>query len=326
MVAKDILLYLTIVASWPQAFFAASLDGTVTPIIQSAPWVSSSGNIAKGIVWLLDGLIAPSGGNVTLELATPVSGPINLNSGGVVLNRDVVCNPGFSLLGNGIINAQGHAVHFSDDVTYGGELTVASDVVFNGHGNHLKLDTTSLVTIASGKKIVFKNMTLTIADGASFALTTGDLIGGLVFDNVIVVWGANYVINDGSICIKNRCRFKGMSAGCVITCKSKGSFTITKNARLLLNYTLTLRHDSEAENNFIFAGQSSELWLAGASFEHSANNSTLRLQDGVIVVSQRSTLAATGTAGYIDLGPLGRQVSLVVLPVASLSKSHVISA
>ncbi len=282
-------------------------------------FASDQNSTASGYIWFQQGFVIAATRSLTLDIEPQINGTIDFNdTGTLILSRDITLGCDASFSNSGTIQGSGFSIHLTNDLIYLGTnktLTFSgTNTTINGNNHVLTIGGSSKFSVASGKILTLKNMTLVLTSTADVF----DVAGTLILDNVRVVLGSTqYTFDTGAVTIKNNCIFTGAS-GAVWTYSSSSNFTILENSQLHLDHDITFKHDSSATTNFIFTDRTSRLLMTGSTFEKT--QSTLTLIKGTIIFDHKSYLKGSGS-GDITLGSAANagadRLYLLFLPAAT---------
>lgn len=286
-------------------------------------FASEQNSTASGYIWFQQGFVIAETRSLTLDIEPQINGTIDFNdTGTLILSRDITLGCDASFSNSGTIQGGGFSIHLTHDLTYGGTnktLTFSgTNTTINGNNHVLTIGGSSKFSVASGKILTLKNMTLVLTSTADVF----DIAGTLILDNVRVVLGSTqYTFDSGAVTIKNNCMFTGTS-GAVWTYSSSGNFTILENSQLHLDHDITFKHDSSATTNFIFTDRTSRLLMTGSTFEKTT--STLTLIKGTLIFDHKSYLKGS-SSGDITLGSAANagadRLYIIFLPAATIDAS-----
>jgi hypothetical protein len=286
-------------------------------------FASEQNSTATGYIWFQQGFVIAASRSLTLDIEPQINGAIDFNgTGTLILSRDITLGSNASFSNSGTIQGGGFSIHLTHDLTYGGTnktLTFSgTNTTIDGNNHVLTITDSSQFSVASGKTLTLKNMTLVLSSTADVL----DIAGTIVLDNVRVVFGStHYTCNTGSMTIKNNCIFIGAS-GYVWTFSSSGDFTILSNSQLHLDHDITFKHDSSATTNFVFTDRTSRLLMTGSTLEKTT--STLTLIKGTLIFDHKSYLKGS-SSGDITLGSTANagadRLYIIFLPAATIDAS-----
>lgn len=290
---------------------------TSVQVLTTQPTLSGTSS-AFGYVWFQAGFKIESDQTFTVDIVPPVSGEIDMNAGTLNLSRDITLGSDATLINSGTIVGNSKAIHLGGDLSYTSgsnkTLTISENLTIDGHQHVLTIGSSNIISIAAGKVLTLKNMTLALRTSAT-AFTLGDATSGLILENVKVLFSDSYTFATGTITIKGFTSFVVGSPE-TFTYSSSGNFTIAANSSLHLDHNITFKHNHAAADNFIFTDRTSRLVLVGSTFESAAR--TLVLQSGTVIADHRSYLKGSGESGNITLGDGTNRLYIIFLPAASI--------
>ena len=267
---------------------------------------------AEGFVWLTGGFLNSATTSLTMTIFPPVMGPINLNSKTLILGADLHLASNVTLTNNGTVEGGGHAIIMHGDLAYASTLTVsASNLIIDGQGHHLDLNGGTL-SIADGKTLTLRNITVDNLGATAFTMSGSS--SKLVLDNATLNFIADETIDNGVVEVygKSALCCGANSGGKTITYSSTGNLTIKKHAELLLDHSITFKHDSATTTNIVLDDATSTLRMTGSTL-YAANAAGITLTKGALIFDHHSALDGKVTLGGATQGD---ELEVVFLPGA----------
>jgi len=251
----------------------------------------------------------------------PIAGPIVMNGGLFNLAKDMsITGTGTYLANAGQFNGNTNALSLPDQVatfTTSGAITIGNaDLVMNcnvtlnalltftnncvveGRGHTLDVTAGGIAVGANSSAVLLKNMILkNVGVGKMYCF---DNTGTFSLENVTCILDAYYSFTQGILEIFDEVKITGLNQ--VFAYQSTQTSTITANATLFFDTTMTFSYASNANNLLTFANNTSYLHLYETTLF--ASNVGLSLTKGALVVDGQCPVqsAATTSAKGILIG------------------------
>ena len=242
-----------------------------------------------GNIWVPFGLTFASGADATINITAPVSGAINLNSGTMTLDGDLILLSDVTFASYGKINGQGNTIEFFDDINLNSVLKFTGDVIINGNNNRPSLGDSGQLLIDSGVTVTLQNLILEgLHDSPKIIMDDTDSV--LSLDNVIAWLDDDYSLTQGELHIHNDVSISG--SGHIFGFESANGCFIDKNSQLSIEHGVTFSYDGAANNYIYMTDDTSHIYLNSCNVY--ANQNGMLLTDGTVLLDGLVTLSADG--------------------------------
>lgn len=266
--------------------------------------------------------LANSSTSAIFDSIFPVEGPINLNGGTLVLNRDLIFRNITTLQGLGVITGQNQVVELShntvslpsnttmfqdttlvlnNDIALSSSITFMGTCTVEGNGHQLVMGTNSGLKVGNNSSLVLRNVTINGIRGTNVqCLNDGAL---LVLDNATWIQNTNSSFVLGTLQFKNDVLFTGTTTFAYQSLKTS---LIYAQSSLILDDGFTFSYDPTrlaSKTLLQFVDATSSLILNGATLATTVTG--LNLTRGSLIVHGDSVFASqTKTIGLniIDNG------------------------
>lgn len=294
---------------------AKSLDGKGidASTFQTSSYAFSDGDYAKGFVWLNGGFSVPANGTITINLPTPISGPINLNdSGKVTLDGNLTLGPNVTIQKGGVINARSSTIYLNADLTIpaGTFIEFTSDTVIDGIGHDIIFEDGTnggyfKINGAAGTTLTVRNCHirgLKNYDGGygSFVFGTSP-DQKLVLNEVVVHMSGNYNFSGGALDIKNSVSLIGTKY--YFADNSEYEITIKKDSEFFIDTRTIFTYDPKIKQKHPTKGMlaklivmedvSSRLFLNGCTL-YLPLTEGLVLTNGHLIIDHKTIVYGNG--------------------------------
>lgn len=214
----------------------------------------------------------------------PVEGPINLNGGTLVLNRDLICRNITTLQGMGVITGQNQVLELSyntnalpsntskfqdttlvlnNDVSISSAITFMGTCTVEGNGHQIVMGANSGLKVGNNSSLVLRNVTINGVSGTNVqCLNDGGL---LVLDNATWIQKTNSSFVLGTLQFKNDVLFTGTTTFAYQSLKTS---LINAQSSLILDDGFTFSYDPTrlaSKTLLQFVDATSSLILHGAT-------------------------------------------------------------
>jgi hypothetical protein len=273
---------------------APIIGGLANQYVYTLPYDFSNERATRelvGFAWFNAGFIASVRRWVILNIVAPVGGVINFNNSqtGFFLKNDLFLGRTVTWINSGCFNGDGHAIVFSNDLSYAARLNFFGDTVLDGCRNVITLERGGIFSVRAGVTVTLRNMTLIMEQGS--ALLLAGATSKIIFDNVTVIWKQNFSFTAGSVECKGACRFVS-SQPVILTFSTPGPLLINAYSNLRLYSQISIEFASREQREPIqFVDRTSILYLAGGEIWSSAQN--VMLSKGTLFVKRGGIIGAT---------------------------------
>ncbi len=306
--------------------YAETLDGTDNSnyVYKGGQYTFPSGNsTALGLVWFRQGFVVFASTELTMDVCFPVNGAIDLNTGTVKLDRDMVLGSDVTLEDSGTIKGEGKAIILNGNLTYPDsgtsktltvDYTTTAETIIDGQGHAFTIADSNTLSVAANTQLTLKNMDFSVL--GTLSMGAGST---LRLDNVRLHLDSDLTIS-GALQVAGQC-----SVSCkrdqTLTYSSSTALAIDSRSGLTLGPSVTLAYT--AASTFTFTDHSSVLTLQGATFDCSKASTTLVLKAGTSIIDHHSYIKSSGSSLGVDLGATGSTDRLYVelMPGAQLDVS-----
>lgn len=219
---------------------------------------SDNDNAIEGFGWFKNGFnLEDSSTTCTFDSVYPVSGNINLNSGTLYLNQDLMFKNYTNLMGLGTIIGNNHSIDICQSISslptntnsfkdtlivLQGDISISSSITFSGacviQGDGDKtivFNNNGQFTIAPGSTLTLRGVSLQDVDALTINLA--DDSSSLILDDLIWNQSGNITFSTGSIRFVDRVDFVGTHT---FYYTSSQTSTINQNSEWCINAYMTL--------------------------------------------------------------------------------------
>lgn len=283
----------------------------------------------------------------TWDSVFSLEGPLNLNSGTLLLDSDLILANNSNFFQAGSITGQNHLLELaatnsfihtstatsrnciisnleiflnSDVYLRNCNITFSGNSMINGKGWSLNLLSTATIALASNSTLIFKNIVINgMRVSRLFGSTTTSTF---IFDDVTINLDSNYTFSTARFEVCNDLLITGSGFG--IQYSTTGASFIGSSGRLIFDQGVTFSYvpSNGSRNLLTFVDSAAELFLRGGIFYTGSGG--INLLKGKLSVDRDSYLlnAGVSSAAGITLGDgvaLMNNMRLNLLPAATLN-------
>lgn len=270
--------------------------------------------------------IANSSTSAVFDSIFPVSGTINLNSGTLVLNRDLIFRNISTLQGLGTINGQNHTVTLShnttslpintnkfqdttlilnNDVTLSSAITFTGTCFIEGNGHQLILGANGGIKVGNNSTLLLHDVILNGVGGTNVQCLNDFSL--LILDNATWIQAANSSFVLGALQFRNEITMVGKS---VFAYQSINPSLISSHATLVLDQGFTFSYDPVrlgSKNLLQCADATANIFMNGATLHVTTTGlnltrGSLHVRGDSTFVSETKTINNTVVDQGITLG------------------------
>lgn len=343
---SGIFLLLLLMLIEKTTLYGITIGSDTAPSRISASQTLNTGDRVAGFAALEGGLaLASLSVTATWDSFFPLSGPINLNAGTFLLNRDLLFADATSVLTLGNINGRGYGVEFSPTMTFipinplssiltfsNVFLTLNNDIVLNrtglqffgnseinGRGLTLDLRSSSTLYIAPNSRVLLKHVTIQGISGRNLNLTAST--SRLILQDCTLRLNNNYTLTAGGFDVLGNVMISGKDV--YFTYATDQVSTVSAYSSLILDSGITFSYAprTNTRDSLIFENSQAQFILNTATFATSTTG--IRFRKGVLSIEGRCSfvLGNPSKAGSIALGDgsnVQNDMTLHLMPGATL--------